>query len=363
MVSERSLYQIIANSTSDFLSVIDADYTYLAVNKAYSNGFGKAPEEIVGMKIHELLGRERFDMVLKDKIDRCLEVNQTVHFEEWFDLPNGTKYYSGSYTPMQTDCCNWVVVANVHDMTKHKLLEESLEGAVNNLQKVNSFKNKLFSIVSHDVKSPLGSIDNFLQLLGNTENDADLKNMIPIITDRLKTTRNMLDNLMDWTSSQIKGANVVAEVFNLHDVFNGTIELFKDRIYKKQLSVVNDLPQEMMITTDKNVIQLVLRNLLSNAIKFSNPGDLISLKIRKKTKNIVVLLFEDTGSGMSPEKASSLFGGIVGSETGTNGEKGSGLGMMLAADALAQINGQIRAESTLGKGTKFFITAPIHLKQ
>lgn len=356
----EKLYKIIAHSSNDYLSIANTDYEYLAVNQAYARGFNRKAHQIEGKKIEHLLGREDFCKLIKPNFDRCLAENKVVKFEEWFDNAEGRRFFSVSYTPIELDGERAVVV-NAHDNTRHKVMEESLEKAVEDLKVANSYKDKLFSVVSHDVRAPIGAINNFLQLLG--DEDADFESMralVPLITNKLNTTKSMLDNLLGWASTQIKGESIDFEEFSLGEVVEENVTLFEEDITKKSLRVLNDVPCDLVINGDKNGVRMIIRNLFSNAIKFSYEGGAISVTpVGIPVAGFQTIKFSDEGKGMPADKARSLFSGIVNSEKGTHGEAGTGLGMMLTADSVLVHGGQIHAESKKGEGTSFYFSLPV----
>lgn len=361
LLSKNKLYEFIAHSSTDYLSIANEEYTYLAVNEAYAKGFNRNVDQIEGRKIEELLGKEGFENTVKPNFDRCLRENDVVRYEDWFDLTEGRRFFSVSYNPILLENGQRVVVVNAHDNTGRKLLEESLEKAVDDLQKANSFKDRLFSLVSHDVKAPINAINNFLQLLGNDDLDFDgVKALVPAMSSRLHTTREMLDNLLGWASAQLKGENLAFEDFSLKEIIDENIALFESEISKKQLSIKNEIPEDLLIKGDINAIRMVIRNLFSNSIKFSFEQGVIKVMAKEKlTDSLQSFTFCDEGKGMTEEKANRLFKGMVSSEKGTQGETGTGLGMMLTADSILMHGGSIRAESKEGQGTTYHFTLPI----
>ncbi|WP_462249082.1 PAS domain-containing sensor histidine kinase [Ekhidna sp.] len=359
-ISRKKLHEVIADSTTDFLSIASSDYTYLAVNETYARRFGRKANEIEGLKIKRLLGEDHFQKLVKPNFDKCLKSNEIVRYEDWFDLDQGRRFFSVSYSPIEIEGERAVVV-NAHDNTRHKLMEESLEKAVEELEDANSFKNKLFSVVSHDLRSPINAVNNFLELLADDEtNFEQIKSLIPMMTVRLNSTKSMLDNLLGWTTTQLKGEEVQYEHFQFSEIVNEVIHLFEDQISHKSLKVILDFPDELSIKGDKNGVRMVIRNLFSNAIKFSFDGGTICIHSEEKIiDGFQKFKFADSGKGMSTEKAGRLFSAIVDSEEGTKGEGGTGLGMMLSADFIESQGGSIEVESKEGEGATFYFTLPL----
>ncbi|MEO9484963.1 MAG: ATP-binding protein [Ekhidna sp.] len=357
--SKEQLYKIIAHSSTDYLSIVSSDYEYLAVNETYAKGFNRKTEEIEGRKVEELLGKDGFRHLVKPNFDKCLEEKEVIMFEDWFEVSEGRAFFSVSYTPIEIEA-ERVVVVNAHDNTRHKLLEDSLEKAVEDLKAAHSYKDKLFSVVSHDLRSPIIAINSFLELIGDEETGFDqIRSLVPLMSSKLQTTKAMLDNLLGWASTQIKGQTVAFEKFSMREIVEENTALYVDEITKKSLSIVNEIPDGLSINGDKNGVRMIIRNLLSNAIKFSFEDGSIKVSAQgEPVDGFQFFHFSDNGKGMPSEKARNLFSGTVNSEKGTQGELGTGLGMMLTADAITAHGGTITVESMEGEGTNYSFSLP-----
>ena len=237
---------------------------------------------------------------------------------------------------------------------------KELELQTAKLDKANRFKSKLFSMVSHDVRSPLNTIDGFLRLLSNEKiSTADFQQFLPDIGANLQSTRFMLENLLDWVKSQMLGDKIQYERFQLKEIAEENINLFQDSWKKKDLKIQLDLPGKHEVFADKNAVRLVLRNLLSNAIKYSKKGGDIFIKfVRISSDGYLLFSLTDYGIGIRKEKIESLFQGMVSSEKGTNSEKGAGLGLMLCHDCITGHGGNIWVESEQEKGAEIYFTLP-----
>ena len=359
-IREENLFEIIANSATNYLSVADTNYRYLAVNKAYSTGFNLPAEEIVGKTSEELIGTHEFHTIIKPHFDKAIAEDQPVEFEDWFQLPHGRRYFAVSYTPVNTDGNRKVVVISVHDNTRHKLQEETLERMVAELEKANEYKNKLFSIVSHDIKSPMASIYSFLEMfVDGNEIDESAKDLLPQLFNRVKHTNAMINSLIEWATGQISGDAAHQERFCVKKIVDEVVALYEEEIKAKNILLDNRLMDKSYVIADKNSVRLIFRNLLSNSIKFSYPEGTITIREQKPSKNgFSQFIVADQGKGMSKEKTSQLFTNIVSSEQGTQGESGTGLGMMLVGDSISLHGGKIWAESAINEGSKFYFTLP-----
>lgn len=227
------------------------------------------------------------------------------------------------------------------------------------LEKLNAEKNKLMSIVAHDLRSPLASIQNFLELL--TQHELDETQKLDIETELLNSTKNtmaMLSKLLDWSKSQLYGVSAHLEDLNLNTLFESTLNLEKNIAARKDISLDYHFNPSASIYADADMMQLILRNIIGNAIKFTNKGGHIMVSAEALETECLISV-RDNGVGMSPEKQQSVFSLNVESSFGTNNEKGAGLGLMLCVEFIKAQNGKIWLESEPGQGTCFYISVPL----
>ncbi|GGH23452.1 sensor histidine kinase [Dyadobacter endophyticus] len=230
------------------------------------------------------------------------------------------------------------------------------------LEKLNAEKNKLMSIVAHDLRSPLASIQNFLELL--TQHELDEEQKLDIENDLLNSTKNtmaMLSKLLDWSKSQLHGVSVNMEYLDVQTLFEPTLNLERDIAARKNISLDYYFDPSAGIYADSDMMQLILRNIVGNAIKFTGIGGHIVVKTEGRGSNCLISI-QDDGIGMSEEKQQSIFSLNVESTFGTNNEKGVGLGLMICMEFIKAQNGKIWLESTPGEGTCFYILVPMFEK-
>lgn len=227
------------------------------------------------------------------------------------------------------------------------------------LEKLNTEKNKLMSIVAHDLRSPLASIQNFLELL--TQHELDEEQKLDIENDLLNSTKNtmaMLSKLLDWSKSQLHGVSVHMEYLNVQTLFEPTLNLERNIAGRKNISLDYYFDPSAGIYADSDMMQLILRNVVGNAIKFTGMGGHIMVKAEAQGSNCLISI-QDDGIGMSEEKQQSIFSLNVESTFGTNNEKGVGLGLMLCMEFIKAQNGRVWLESRPGEGTCVYISVPM----
>jgi two-component system sensor histidine kinase/response regulator len=233
------------------------------------------------------------------------------------------------------------------------ILEKNTE-----LSDLNQQKDKLFSIIAHDLRSPLSSLNQILSMLseGNlTKKEFEM--LIEKISKNSGYTSELLDNLLHWAGSQIKGFKVNRVEFNIEKVIEEKIALALPLYNVKNITVVNAVNHNTMVFADINMINIVLRNLLSNAIKFSRSNTTITVNAYKENEFVYVEVI-DEGIGISKEEQKLLFNNISYTKPGTANEKGTGIGLPLCKEFVEKNGGAISVESQLGKGSTFTFTLP-----
>ncbi len=232
-----------------------------------------------------------------------------------------------------------------------KIIEQNSE-----LERLHIEKDKLFSIVTHDIRSPLSSIQSYLEIL--TEHDLSQAERISLEQQLLQITRDtsdMLTNVLSWSKTQMEGAHVELTVLSVTEALNTGLSIEKSIAVRKgvKLNVVNN--QQLSIIADQNMFQLVLRNLVSNAIKFTQPGGLITVSASEEDGYCCIMV-KDNGKGIETKQQEQLFKLKASSTFGTHNEKGIGLGLLLCKEYTDLQDGKIWFESRVNEGSTFFLS-------
>lgn len=229
------------------------------------------------------------------------------------------------------------------------------------LEQSNIEKNKLMSIISHDLRTPLINIQNYLELLNEDMVDSSER---PVLEKALlKSTNNaveMLSNLLHWSKSQMEGPNVHLVEVNLLTVLSGTLEMEKIYASKKGIVLNYNIPGQLSVIADVDMLQLVVRNLISNAVKFTPQGGQIDVDARL-VANECKITVRDNGNGIPEEKQERIFSIKAEPAFGTNNERGVGLGLVLCKEYIERQGGSIGFDSRPGQGSDFFIFVPVIL--
>lgn len=243
-----------------------------------------------------------------------------------------------------------------YDKEKNEAIEKSVAVEKNNLE-----KDKLMSIISHDLRSPLVNIQNYLTLLNNSE--VALNDKEEIEKDLLKSTDNaleMLSNLLLWSKSQMDGPSVQLKEVDLLSALAKTLEMEKAFALNKNISLNYHISSPILVIADIDMLQLVVRNLISNAIKFTPFGGTIELSVAL-IGNRCKLSVSDNGDGISDDKKSEIFSMKATPAYGTANEKGVGLGLLLCKEFIERQGGSIGFESKANVGSTFFIFIPLQI--
>lgn len=243
-------------------------------------------------------------------------------------------------------------------LQNHIILEQNAT-----LENLNQVKDKIFSVISHDLRSPLAILEGLLFLLKDEKIDAQ---QFRFYTDELwrdvKNTAYMMDNMLQWASNQMKGISVKADDFDLTLLLNQEFELLQTMARQKDVKLTHELKNAILVYADPDMIRLVLRNLINNAIKFTPGGGEIVLKAQLE-KGEAQVSVKDNGTGIPTDDQHRIFSNIYYSTTGTRNEKGCGLGLHLSKDFVERNHGHIWFESKPGEGSCFSFTVPLSDEQ
>ena len=221
------------------------------------------------------------------------------------------------------------------------------------LTQLNEMKDRLMSIVSHDVKTPVSAICSVLEQLCSYYdgmNDTDRKASLMMLKSTSEALSDRLFNILQWVKSVLEHGVVTLEDFNLSPVVDDSIKSQSYSIGVKSLKVVNEVAPELVVHNDPSVVSLVLQNLLSNAVKFSYPHGEIRVRT-EEDGDCVWLMVQDNGKGIPEQKLEKIFRFVSNSSSGTGGETGTGIGLFVSKQLLDKTGGAIRVESVLGEGT------------
>lgn len=236
---------------------------------------------------------------------------------------------------------------------------EEIETQNEKLKQANDIKDKFFSIIGHDLRSPLVSLKGLLgMLLRNEISEEEFKLFAPKLNHLVVGTNETLENLLQWGHSQLSGFTFNPTRQATHELVTRCFTLFADAAHAKSITLVNNVPAGISMMADRNQIDLILRNLVHNAIKYTHAGGSVTVTA-ETTDGAIELVVTDTGIGMTAKQVENLFNvSEMKTQRGTGGERGTGLGLMLCREMVGMHNGKIHVQSTPGQGTTFTVWLP-----
>jgi len=223
---------------------------------------------------------------------------------------------------------------------------------------LNSLKNKLFSVISHDLKAPLYALRNLFDDVNKTRMSAsDLKKLVPEVLNDLNFTVGLMDNLLQWTKTQMQSETVRPQLLEIEESIHEVIQQLHLQSKAKQITINNGSGAGLYGFADKNMINLVLRNLVSNAIKFTPEKGNINIGVHQHAAFLEIFV-KDSGIGISADELKKINSNAFYTRRGTASETGTGLGLMLCKEFITRNGGQLHIESEPGEGSTFSFTIP-----
>ncbi|MBZ0199679.1 MAG: PAS domain-containing sensor histidine kinase, partial [Ignavibacteriaceae bacterium] len=240
-------------------------------------------------------------------------------------------------------------------------LTNKLSESEEKLQQLNADKDKFFSIISHDLRSPFTGLIGFSEILSSeaeTMSREEIKKYSTMVSTSVKSVFNLLENLLHWSRLQSGKIDFKPTRLPLQKIAQQILNLYSNNAKFKEIALVNTLSNSLTALADAQMIDTVMRNLVSNALKFTPEGGRITISARRFDDKIEISI-TDTGIGIPEEEMQKLFQlGVDVKQSVNSAEKGTGLGLLLCKDFIEKNNGLIRAESKPGEGTSFIFSLP-----
>lgn len=348
---ERRIFSMIDN-VPVFMALVDTKGNYILTNEKYAQNFQVDKADIIGMNREDVLPKKLIE-IQREHFAKALR-GESASFLQEAHLPNGTTISAnGKYEPVFNDAGEVESIAIcVDDVTPLIKAQEALKVA-------NETKDKLFSIVAHDIRSPLNMFQTFLNM--SEQSKMDSKSFFEyqeMLKQRLDSLTGTVDELLEWSRMQLGGINAYPAMVNVSDVVNENLDLFDSLIKKKNIDFEVDAPKNIDAYIDENHFKVALRNLIHNAIKYTNGGGSVQV-MTDQTEEATIVSIADSGVGMDSATIDSIIKKeIQKSQAGTDKEIGTGLGLSLSIGLLEKNNCEISVTSEVNKGTRFEIKIP-----
>ncbi|MFA6276064.1 MAG: histidine kinase N-terminal 7TM domain-containing protein [Pedobacter sp.] len=254
---------------------------------------------------------------------------------------------------------NDFAIIKLQDLTSIKNDTIRTKEQAKELEKLNQLKDRIFSIIAHDLRGPLVNLSEVLKMIANNQiTSEEFKSISPTLSKDIIYTTDLLENILHWSRSQLKGFGIKQEFFNLRNLIINEINYHLPGATLKKIKIIHDVFPGEMVYGDILMVQIVMRNIINNAIKFCYEDCEIHITAAYQKNGMMLVCIKDNGIGISKNILNKLFKDENITTRGTSNEKGTGLGLMVCKDFMNRNGGNITVETEEGKGSKFCISIP-----
>ncbi|MBZ0242698.1 MAG: PAS domain-containing sensor histidine kinase, partial [Bacteroidales bacterium] len=362
---ERDLMNALMDNIPDTIYFKDTASNFTRINKAQQKTLGvKTTEEAIGKSDFDFFDQAHAHKSFEEERNIMSHDKPMINRIEKIQTKGGWKWFSATKVPLKNDTNDIIGLAGIsRDITELKQMEEVLRQNEQHLKNMNAEKDKLFSIIAHDLRSPFNSFIMLTDVFFDKEygiTAEDMKSTALLMQKAVSNLSDLLDNLLDWSRLQRGLLDIDVVEIELLPLLENVIEALDEMINAKQISIDNKINTEYQLWADRSMLNSIIRNLLANAVKFTDKGGKISIEAGIKNDYYKISI-TDNGIGMPDKIKNSLFkiDGKVGRK-GTEGEATSGLGLILVKEFLEKQNGYIEVQSEENKGSTFTAYLPIN---
>ncbi|MEE1945031.1 histidine kinase N-terminal 7TM domain-containing protein [Pedobacter sp. KR3-3] len=254
---------------------------------------------------------------------------------------------------------NDFTIIKLQDLTNFKREAIRTKEQANELEKLNQLKDRIFSIIAHDLRGPLVNLSEVLKMIANDQiTREEFKSISPTLSKDIIYTTDLLENILHWSRSQLKGFGIKKEFFNLRNLIINEINYHLPAATTKKIKIIHDVFPGEMVYADILMIQIVMRNILNNAIKFCHENCEIHITAVYQRNGTMLVCIQDNGVGIPAHVLERLFKNENITTRGTFNEKGTGIGLMVCKDFMIRNDGDITVSSQEGQGAKFCLSLP-----
>ncbi|NOU47756.1 MAG: PAS domain S-box protein [Bacteroidales bacterium] len=350
-------------NSADCICITDKNFKITFVNDSFCKVYDYMEEEIIGQQIAVIISKNNLPEIGKD-------LYSTITKKEVWTGEVLNKRKSGNEFPIQLSLAPLLnnsgdliaVVGVVRDITDRKQAEAEIKKANEELVKLNTEKDKFFSIIAHDLRSPFSSFLGFTEMLVDELPNMSLQEIHKIaklLKGSANNLYNLLENLLQWSRIQrgLIEPNMIE--LKLNETVTEINKAITEIIDRKGIRIINTIPENIVVIGDQNMFESIVRNLFSNAVKFTPKGGIITVSAKMENNDLVKFTIQDSGIGMNMEMLASLF--LIDKNTcrkGIDGEPSTGLGLIICKDFVEKHGGKIWAESYEGLGSTFSFLLP-----
>lgn len=355
-------YRMLVENCHDIIFTVDLEGRFTYISPVWFNTMGYTQDDLLGVPF--------FTLLHPDDLEKCTDLYHQIRIDKTpiqnqeykvLNKNGAILWQSTSLMPLLNEQGEiYSIYGTARDITNQKQAELEITRKNQELEKANSVKDKFFSIVAHDLRSPFGSLLGLSKMMAEDMSDFtmdQIQHIAESIHDTAENLYRLLENMLQWSKIQQDLVAFTLEPVVLAQVVDESLNLFKDAIRNKNITIETNIPASMLVYSDVNILQIVLRNLISNAQKFTPRGGKIEISAQKSEHNLVEIQVKDSGIGMGPDLLANIFRPDISTgRRGTENEPTTGLGLLLCKEFVEKQGGQVYAESKTGKGSVFHFT-------
>ena len=344
-----------------FAFLKDINGRYIIANRKFCNVMGVSKEQLLGKTDYDFLSKEQAEIYHSNDLKVINSGRMEYILEEKTLIDNKYLTIGTRKVPLKDEDGN----VFGFDITEQKEAEEAVKKYTKELEELNSNKDKFFSIISHDLRSPFqGLLGLSSALVNEYENlsDDEIHLFIDSINITAKNLYNLIENLLQWSRAQKSNIEMNLKKIELYDDIEYSISLLQNNAANKNIRIINNTVKGIFVNSDANILNSTIQNLISNAIKFTKSFGKVTISSVKRDK-VVELIVKDNGVGIPEEDLDNLFRIEKRHTTpGTEKEMGTGLGLIICKELIEMQGGTIGVKSKLGEGTEFTVTLQQYLE-
>jgi len=375
LIISKNLYQSLISSQTNYLTRIDLEGNYTYANQRFYDKFGFSSEEVIGKPFGITVYQDDIELCNQAAYECIMNPGKIIPITIRKPNPQGGLFWTDweficitdeNGNPREIQCVGIDVTARIEAENAQAQLVKELEDSQTKLKEALAAKDKFFSIIAHDLRSPFSIFLNLSESLANESNRLTLEEMqvtSKTLNESANSVYKLLNDLLLWSRAQIGNISFKPYELDLYEIAFETIYTLNSLAQKKSIEIINKIELDTIVFADRNMLSTVLRNLVSNSIKFSNLNGRVEIGINANNTNndFIEVYVKDNGIGIAPENIEKLFRIDEHFTTsGTKNEIGSGLGLILCYDFVKIHGGEINVSSTPNEGSTFIFTIPKH---
>lgn len=356
--TEHDLLQALMNNIPDTIYFKDLECRFVRINTAQAVTLGvDKPSDAIGKTDADFFDQQHAEKAKIDELNLMHSGQPLINKQEYIQTSTGWNWFSATKVPVRDP--QGVITGLVgisRNITALKKLEQQLLESEANLKRINLEKDKIFSVIAHDLRSPFNSFLLLTEILDNESilfDPDELKNLANSMFKSAKSVSELLENLLSWSTLQRGELNLYLQPIRLKEIVDKTMHYYDTQFATKEIEACVEVDESLSVNADPSVLGTVLRNLISNAIKFTNIGGKVGVKAELADDKVKITV-SDNGIGIPKNQQKQLFLFESKGRKGTQGELSSGIGLILVKEFVERLGGVINFESEPDVGTSFF---------